>query len=330
MNFLVTGGAGYIGSHMVKLLQDFGFDPVILDNLSTGNEWSFKECELINVDIRDAERLSILLNKRKFDAVFHFAAKSIVTESLNEPDLYFKNNFIGTKNLISEMLKNDIDKLIFSSTAAIYGNPIRKVINETHPKNPLSPYGYSKLKCENYLYEISEHYKFKYISLRYFNAAGAHANGQLGEFHSPETHLIPSIFNAITKKKSRFVIYGNNHDTRDGTCVRDFVHVSDLVKAHYTALKSLEKSSLSNVYNLSSGKGLSVLEIIQSCEKYLNLKVDYEFGIKREGDPSDLVADCTKARKELSWKPSSSDIETILKTAWKWHNYVNKNLNMFS
>ena len=328
MNFLVTGGAGYIGSHMVKLLQDYGFDPVVIDNFSSGNKWSIKDCELMNVDIRDTEKLSTLLKKRKFDAVFHFAAKSIVSESFDKPNLYFENNFIGTKNLISEMLKNDNDKLIFSSTAAVYGNPIMKLINETHPTSPLSTYGYSKLKCENYLHEISHNHKFKYISLRYFNAAGAHENGQLGEFHSPETHLIPSILNSITKKNSRFTIFGNDYDTKDGTCIRDFVHVNDLVKGHYKAFKNLEETSVSNVFNLSSGKGSSVREIIQCCEKYLNIKVDYEIGTKRKGDPSILVADCSKAKKILQWKTTSSDMETILMTAWKWHNYFIKNINI--
>ncbi len=320
MNFLVTGGAGYIGSHMVSFLQNLNFNPVILDNFSTGKKFLLKNCEILNVDLLDKNKLSTILKDRKFDAVFHFAAKSIVSDSYLNPKSYLKNNLHGTKNLVEEMKRNKNEILIFSSSAAVYGNPVSKLIKEEHPKKPISPYGVSKLLCEEFLASEQSHGNFNYCNLRYFNAAGADNLAGIGEYRNKETHLIPLVLNSIRGNYQPLNIYGNDYDTFDGTCVRDFIHVCDLVEAHFEAFKKIRKEKNSFTYNLANEKGFSVLEIIRVCEKITKKKVNYSFSNRREGDPSTLIADCQKARNEIFWSPSKSNIENIINTAWKWHS----------
>ena len=319
MNFLVTGGAGYIGSHMVSFLQKKNFNPIVLDNFSTGKKFLLKKCEILNVDLTDKIKLSAVLENRKFDAVFHFAAKSIVSESYLNPKSYFNNNLEGTKNLVQEMKKNKNEILIFSSSAAVYGNPITKFIKEEHPKNPISPYGESKLLCEEFLASEQSSENFNYCNLRYFNAAGADNLSGIGEYRDKETHLIPKVLNSIRGNYGPIIVYGNDYDTFDGTCVRDFIHVSDLVEAHYQAFKKIRDEKKSFTYNLANQKGFSVLEIIKVCEKITKKKVNYSFSNRRKGDPSTLIADCQKAKEGILWNPSKSKIENIVSTAWKWH-----------
>ena len=321
MNFLVTGGAGYIGSHMVKFLQQMNYDPVIIDNFSTGNKWAIKNCEVINANLEDYNNLSKLLQGRKYDAVFHFASKSIVSESFKRPEAYMSNNLDGTCNLIKVMRENNNNFLIFSSSAAIYGKPLTNKIKENHPKKPISVYGKSKLLCEEYMKKISQETEMRFISLRYFNVAGASNDAKIGEFHKPETHLIPQILNSI-HTKTTFSINGNDYDTKDGTCVRDYVHVNDIIKAHYKAFINLKENRRSSAYNLANGKGYSILDVIKKCEEVTGLKIKYKFCKRREGDPATLIADYSKAMKELEWKPSyMSNLENIISTSWKWHNY---------
>ena len=319
MNFLVTGGAGYIGSHMVSFLQRKDFNPVVLDNFSTGKKCLLKNCEILNADLTDKKKLSVILNNRKFDAVFHFAAKSTVSDSFLSSKLYFNNNVDGTKNLVEEMKKNKNEILIFSSSAAVYGNPITKLIKEEHPKNPISPYGESKLLCEEFLASEQLHKNFNYCNLRYFNAAGADNLAEIGEYRDKETHLIPQVLNSIRGSHEPITIYGNDYDTFDGTCVRDFIHVCDLVEAHYEAFKKIRDEKKSFTYNLANEEGFSVLDIIKVCEKITKKKINYSFGNRRKGDPSTLIADCQKARDGIFWNPSKSNIENIVTTAWKWH-----------
>ena len=323
MNFLVTGGAGYIGSHMVSFLQNLNFNPVVLDNFSTGRRRLLKNCEILNVDLKDKEKLSHILKDRKFDAVFHFAAKSIVSESYLNSKSYLNNNLDGTMNLVEEMKKNKNEILVFSSSAAVYGNPQAKIIKEEHPKSPISPYGKSKLLCEEFLASEQSKENFNYCSLRYFNAAGADNLAGIGEYRNKESHLIPLVLNSIIKNNEPIDIYGNDYDTSDGTCVRDFIHVCDLVEAHFNVFKKIRNDKKSFTYNLANEKGYSVLEIIKVCEKITKKRVKYSFNKRRQGDPATLIADCQKARKEIFWNPSKSNIENIVGTAWKWHISLN-------
>lgn len=320
MNILIPGGAGYIGSHMVRYAQELGHEVVVLDNFSTGHRWAVKDCEIICVDLLDQDSLSRLLNKRYFDGVIHFAAKSLVGESINNPSLYYENNVVGTLNLVNEMLKNDINNIVFSSTAAIYGNPIANKINEDHPKNPINPYGKSKLFVEGILKDLCSAYKFNSTCLRYFNAAGADLSGEIGEAHDPETHLIPNILKSVISNKSVLKVFGNDYPTPDGTCIRDYIHVKDIAIAHILGLnKGISENSGFSAYNLGNGSGFSVLDVIKAAEEVANVKISYEILKKRGGDPSILVADSAKAKIDLKWQPSYKDLNTIIQSAWDWH-----------
>lgn len=320
MKILIPGGAGYIGSHMVRYAQDQGYEVVVLDDFSTGHKWAVKNCEVLEVNLLDYERLSYQLKGRYFDGVIHFAAKSIVSESIKKPELYYRNNVIGTLNLVNQMLKNGINNLVFSSTAAIFGNPVTKKISEDHPKNPISPYGKSKLAVENMLHDICKANEFNATCLRYFNAAGAHESGEIGEAHDPETHLIPNILKTAIENVSSLKVFGSDYPTIDGTCIRDYVHVADLAQAHLLSLKQMQNKKGFSAFNIGNGDGFSVLEVIKSCEKITNSKIPYKIENRRDGDPAILVSENKLALKSLNWNPRHSDLNDIIKSAWLWHS----------
>lgn len=320
MKLLIPGGAGYIGSHMVKFAQERNHDVVVLDDFSTGHKWAIKDCEILHVNLLDHDKLSQLLKGRHFDGVIHFAAKSLVSESVKKPNLYYQNNVIGTLNLINVMLNNDVNKIVFSSTASIFGDPLTEKISEDHPKNPINPYGKSKLIVENMLQDICLAYNFNATCLRYFNAAGAHESGKIGEAHDPETHLIPNILKVAISNNGSVKVFGNDYPTHDGTCVRDYVHVTDLAQAHLLGLKYMEDNKGFSAFNLGNGNGFSVLEVIKSCEDAVNANIVYEIDNRREGDPASLVANSFNATTKLQWSPEYGTIEEIINSAYKWHS----------
>ena len=327
MNLLIPGGAGYIGSHMVKFLQEKNHDVVVLDNFSTGNKWSTQNCEILNVDLLDSKKLSKLLKGRKFDGVIHFAAKSLVGESLKIPDFYYRNNVVGTLNLINEMIRNNNNNLIFSSSAAIFGNPISDVICEDHPKEPINPYGKSKLMVEKIIHDTCKAYQLSATCLRYFNAAGAHHTAEIGEYHKPETHIIPNIIKSLLMDKI-FKIYGNDYPTKDGTCIRDYIHVDDLAEAHLLSLENNIDNPGYYEFNLGCGAGYSIFDLIKSCEKVANKKVKYEIHDRRKGDPANLIADINKAKNILGWSPKYKDLDEITASAFIWHKKLINNDKM--
>ena len=320
MKLLIPGGAGYIGSHMVRYAQEHGHEVVVLDDFSTGHEWAVKGCEILRVNLLDRDKLSQLLKGRDFDGVIHFAAKSLVGESVKKPDLYYRNNVVGTLNLVNEMLENDVNNLVFSSTAAIFGNPVTDKIAEDHPKNPINPYGQSKLMVENILQDTCNAYDFNATCLRYFNAAGAHESCELGEDHDPETHLIPNIFKSATSTEVELQIFGDDYPSADGTCVRDYVHVTDLAQAHLLSLhhiKSMGKGF--SEFNLGNGNGFSVMEVLSCCADIVGRDIPFSVGARRPGDPTFLISDSDKAAKDLGWSPEYSSLESIISSAWMWH-----------
>ena len=319
MRFLVTGGAGYIGSHMVKFLLSKKHEVTIYDNLSSAkfnknNGANFKKLDLLNIKELDKE-----LSKSQFDAVFHFAALSIVGESERKSKKYYNNNVIGTKNLINTMIKYNINNFVFSSSASVYGKPNSNKLSENHKMKPISNYGKNKKEIEIYLNQMGKKNNLKSISFRYFNAAGADESGKIGEDHKPETHLIPKILKSINENKNKVYVYGNNYKTKDGTCVRDYVHVNDIVKAHYYGLKKFKNKKCILSYNIGSEKGFSVLDVIKSIERITQKKVKIIFKQRRKGDPPILVAKCKKILDELNWKPKYNSIDKIIITAWNWH-----------
>jgi len=320
MKLLIPGGAGYIGSHMVKYAQERGHEVVVLDDFSTGHEWAIKDCEILGVDLLDQEKLAQLLKGRSFDGAIHFAAKSLVGESVQKPDLYYRNNVVGTLNLVNEMINNDIHNLVFSSTAAIFGNPVTDKIAEDHPKNPINPYGQSKLMVENMLIDICAVHDINATCFRYFNAAGADPSGSIGEAHDPETHLIPNILKSTISGGSVLKVFGNDYETRDGTCVRDYVHVTDLAQAHLLGLEHMKHNRGFSAFNLGNGSGFSVLEVIESCERVVSNKIPYDIALPREGDPARLVANSAAAIREIGWEPNFEKIDDIITSAWRWHN----------
>ena len=330
MNCLITGGAGYIGSHMVKLLQNHDHNIVILDNFSTGNSWSIKDCEVLKVDLLDEDKLLKECKLRQFDLVFHFAAKSNVAESHLNPILYYDNNVLGTKNLLSALKYSDIKKIIFSSSASVYGNPLTDRISENHPTNPINEYGKSKLLSENLIKNYVKDNNIAGASLRYFNAAGADFINKIGEYHIPETHLIPKIINSVIfNNKDGIQIYGQDYNTIDGTCIRDYVYIHDLVVAHYSCASFLEDRNVYETFNLGSGNGNSILQIINECQRVLNVKIPYTFTKRRFGDPEILVADCNKSEHFLNYKVTKNSLEHIINSNFDWMNYVSKNRDLF-
>jgi UDP-glucose 4-epimerase len=323
VRLLIPGGAGYIGSHMVRHALRAGHEVTILDDFSTGHRWATADCEVLEVNLLDQKRLNQLLAGRRFDGVIHFAAKSLVGESMTKPDIYFRNNVVGTMNLVDAMLLNDCQNLVFSSTAAIFGNPLAAKISEEHPKKPINPYGRSKFIVEQMLESVCNAYNFNACCLRYFNAAGADPSGGIGESHDPETHLIPNVLGSLLKGGSKLKVFGDDYDTSDGTCIRDYVHVNDLAQAHLLGLKFLEKERGFNAFNLGNGSGYSVLDIVNVCSDVAEREVAYEVAPRREGDPATLVADSRQAINKLGWKPEFGSLTDIISSAWLWHKREN-------
>tara|TARA_B100000900_G_scaffold354533_1_gene323308 strand:- start:17868 stop:18839 length:972 start_codon:yes stop_codon:yes gene_type:complete len=319
MKLLIIGGAGYIGSHTVKYAQEHDHEVVVLDDFSTGHEWAIEDCEILRVNLLNQEKLSQLLSGRYFDGVIHFAAKSLVGESIRKPDFYYRNNVVGTLNIVNEMLNNDINNLVFSSTAAIFGNPVTEKIAEDHPKKPINPYGRSKLMVENMLQDICSVNNFNVTCLRYFNAAGAHESGKIGESHDPETHLIPNVLKTAISKESSLKVFGDDYPTSDGTCIRDYVHVTDLAQAHLLGLDYMKNNKGFSAFNLGNGDGFSVLEVINSCQRVTDTKIPFQIDGRREGDPALLVAENAYAKNLLGWNPEYDQIDSIIDSAWHWH-----------
>jgi UDP-glucose 4-epimerase len=318
MNVLVVGGAGYIGSHMVKMLSQQRHQVTTLDNLSTGNRDSVRYGEFVQGDISNSVLLDKLFMENHFDGVMHFASFIEVGESVMKPAKYFNNNFSHTLNLLDAMRRHNVNHFIFSSTAAIFGEPETVLIDEQHPKHPINPYGRSKLMVEQVLEDYDRAYGLKSVCLRYFNAAGADPSGELGERHEPETHLIPLILQAASGRRDAISVFGQDYDTPDGSCLRDYIHIVDLCTAHLLALEKLIKGSGSKQYNLGNGDGFSVLEVIELTQKITSRDFPVVHADRRAGDPAILVADSTLANLELEWKPEFSDLATIIRHAWQW------------
>jgi UDP-glucose 4-epimerase len=319
LKVLVTGGAGYIGSHFVKQLNGNGYKTIVVDNLSRGHKEAIHSDSIFeNVSLLDFNKLSRVISNHKPEAVVHFAGFAYVGESVENPAMYYENNIVGSFNLLRALTENRINKIVFSSTCSIYGNPEKIPIDETQKSNPINPYANTKLIIEKMLYDFESAYGLRSVSLRYFNAAGADPEGKIGESHNPEPHLIPIVLQTALGKREKVFIYGNDYNTPDGTCIRDYIHVNDLGAAHLKALEFLINGNKSEIINLGTGSGNSVLEIIQKSEKITGRKINYEFADRRKGDPAVLVADNKKASKLLNWKPEYS-IEDILSSAWKWH-----------
>lgn len=318
MRVLVTGGAGYIGSHTCKALAMAGHEPVTYDNLVYGHDWAVKWGPLERGDILDRARLDEVMEQYKPEAAIHFAAFTYVGESVSNPGKYYRNNIAGSLTLLEALRDNDIGNIVFSSTAAVYGIPETPVIGEDTAQKPINPYGESKLAVEHMLRDFGIAHGLRWTALRYFNAAGADPDGEIGEDHDPETHLIPLVLKAVTGERSSITVFGTDYDTADGTCIRDYIHVSDLADAHVKALDTLERGGESCAYNLGNGTGFSVREVIETAGRVTQREVPVELGERRSGDPSVLVSDASRARRILGWKPAIADLEDIVRTAWTW------------
>lgn len=316
MKILVVGGAGYIGSHMVKYLSRRGHAVTVLDDLSTGHRDAVIGAELVVGNLADRALLDQLLSQGGFDGVMHFAASSLVGESVADPAKYYRNNVAGTQNLLDAMREHGPQCFIFSSTAAIFGNPVSELIDEEHPKAPINPYGRSKLMVEQMLADYDAAYGLRSSCLRYFNAAGADPEGELGERHDPETHLIPLVLQAASGRRSHISIFGDDYDTPDGTCIRDYIHVEDLCEAHMLALQRLLEGGASRAYNLGNGNGFSVAQVIEAARAVTGQPIPAEKAPRRPGDPPRLVAASARAREELGWTPRFDALETIIEHAW--------------
>lgn len=323
MKVLVVGGAGYIGSHMVKMLLDSGHKVVTFDNLSSGFRDAVLGGDFVKGDLADTPLLSEVFEKYQPEAVMHFASYIQVGESVQHPAKYYFNNFTNTLNLLNTMVKYKVNNFIFSSTAAVFGEPEYVPIDEAHPKAPLNPYGRSKLMVEQILGDYERAYGLKSVCLRYFNAAGADPSALLGERHEPETHLIPLVLQAISGKRTHISVFGRDYDTPDGTCIRDYIHIVDLCSAHLLALTRLFKDGVSQRFNLGNGAGFSVQEVISVAEKITGKKVKVVDAPRRDGDPARLVADATLAKNTLGWSPVYTDLVTIISHAWAWELKVN-------
>jgi UDP-glucose 4-epimerase len=317
-SILVVGGAGYIGSHMTKMLARSGYQVTVLDNLSTGFADAVRFGTLVEGDFGDPAVLDRLFRVNSFTAVMHFAALSQVGESIQKPGLYYRNNVANTLKLLDAMLAHGVRRLIFSSTAAIYGEPETAKLSEHHPQRPINPYGRSKRMVEEILQDYDFAYGLRYISLRYFNAAGADPEGELGERHEPESHLIPLVLQAASGRRASISVYGNDYPTPDGTCVRDYIHVWDLCSAHLLALEHLLANGRSDAFNLGNGAGVSVQTVIDTARRVTGKTIPCVLQDRRAGDPAVLVADSTKARELFGWTPRADDLDTIISHAWAW------------
>lgn len=318
MNILVTGGAGYIGSHTCKALYWAGFTPVAYDNLSNGHRWAVKWGPLVVGDIADRNQLEKTIDEYRPLAVIHFAGFIEAGESVKNPRKYYTNNVLGTFNLLNTIRDEGIQNIIFSSSAAVYGIPEKLPIKEEHPLNPINPYGISKQMTEQVLADYHAAHEIRYIALRYFNAAGADPDQEIGEVHDPESHLIPIVLDAAAGSRAKVSIYGDDYNTPDGTCIRDYIHVCDLADAHVIALRGLLDKGKSGVYNLGNGKGFSVREVIAAAEVVTQRRIPAVIAPRRKGDPPVLVADNTRIATELGWKPRYKKLKDIIETAWHW------------
>jgi len=316
---LIVGGAGYIGSHINKKLSQQGYETVVFDNLSFGHTDFVKWGIFHRGDLSDIDNIREVFKKYPIDAVMHFAAFTYVGESVKDPQKYYLNNLRNTLNLLQVMLEEEVKYFVFSSTCATYGNPEEIPITESHPQNPINPYGKAKLMVEQVLADYTRAYDLNYVSLRYFNAAGADPDVEIGELHEPETHLIPLILDAATDRRGNIQIFGTDYPTPDGTCIRDYIHVMDLADAHIKALEYLQSGGESEVFNLGNGQGFSVMEVIETARKVTGRKIEVEEVDRRPGDPPVLVGSSDKAREILDWNPQYHDLSLIIETAWKWH-----------
>jgi UDP-glucose 4-epimerase len=320
MAILVTGGAGYIGSHTVMELLENRAEVVVVDNLVKGHKNAIKGGKFYCGDIRDEDFLDRVFKENEIEAVIHFAAYSLVGESMKDPIGYYNNNVRGSITLLHFMKKYGVKNIVFSSTAAVYGEAKNIPITEDDDTCPENPYGESKLAIEKLLKWASDSLDINYIALRYFNAAGAHESGVIGEDHDPETHLIPIVLETALKKRDKIIIFGDDYNTPDGTCIRDYIHVMDLSQAHLLALDKLKKDGESGIYNLGNGKGFSVKEVIEKSKEVTGRDIPVEIGNRRKGDPHILIASSEKAKKELGWKPKYNSLEKIIEDAWRWHS----------
>ena len=317
---LVTGGAGYIGSHTVRELRERGMDVVVYDNLSTGHIEAVGDTPFVKGDLFDVELLRKTFREYNVDSVIHFAAYSLVGESMSNPAKYYHNNVAGTLALLDAMLAENVKYLVFSSSAATYGDCGDGLITEDSPQNPTSVYGQTKLMMEQFMQDYDKAYGMKYVALRYFNAAGAHASGEIGEAHNPESHLIPLILQVANGKREQINVFGDDYPTHDGTCIRDYIHITDLADAHIRALEYLKKGGKSTYYNLGNGNGFSVKEVIDTVEKVLGQPIKKQIVERRPGDPASLVASSEKIQRELGWKPKYDTLDSVVASAWKWHS----------
>ena len=327
MKILVVGGVGYIGSHMIKRFKGTKYQIEILDNLSSGQESNALNYKLHICDLSDKKSVHKILLENNYDLVMHFAASINVEESYNNPEKYKQNNIVNTLNLLDCMRELKINRFIFSSSAAVYGEPVIIPINEQHSLSPVNPYGETKAKVEKMLRNYDESYGLKYVSLRYFNACGAHLDGTIGEMHDPETHLIPLVLQVASGRRKHINIFGDDYPTIDGSCVRDYVHVMDIVEAHILAMENLINTNQSQIFNIGNNKGYSVKQIIQTAKDVTNIEIPVEILKKRKGDPAQLIADNKKIVKQLNWQPKHSDLETIIKTAWNWEKEPKNSIN---
>lgn len=320
MAILVTGGAGYIGSHTVAELLERGEEVVVIDNLLTGHREALLGGKLYEGDLRDKELLAKLFSENEIDAVIHFAASSLVGESMKDPVKYYDNNVYGTQCLLEAMSNANVSKIVFSSTAATYGEPEKVPIEETDRTEPANVYGETKLTMERMMAWFDKVLGVKYVALRYFNAAGAHAGGKIGEDHRPESHLIPLVLQTALKQRESIAVFGEDYPTEDGTCIRDYIHVSDLADAHVRAVNYLRSGSQSAVFNLGNGTGFSVKQVIETALKVTGRDIPVVIQERRAGDPAVLVASSDKARTVLGWNPSRPNLEEIIQSAWNWHS----------
>jgi UDP-glucose 4-epimerase len=319
MAILITGGAGYIGSHCVRILNDRGYETVSVDNLTKGHKQAVGDTKLYIGDIADRDLLKKIFSENKIDGIMHFAAFSIVPESQKMPYEYYKNNVAATLNLLNCMIENGVKNIVFSSTASTYGIPASVPVTEDNTQSPINTYGETKLAIEKMMACFDRAHGLKFAALRYFNVAGAYHTGEIGEDHDPETHLIPIILSVATGKREKILIYGNDYNTKDGTNIRDYIHIEDLIDAHIKSLEYLKKENKSDCFNLGSGGGYSNLEILNAARKVTGHEIPLEFGPRRGGDPDVLIASSEKAEKILSWQRRYTEIGDIIASAWKWH-----------
>ena len=318
-NILVVGGAGYIGSHMCKYLANNGYNPIVLDNLVHGHRQAVKWGAFIEGSIGDSKLIRHAFSEYQIAAVMHFAAFCYVDESVTDPGKYYRNNVANTLNLLEVMVEKNVNNFIFSSSCATYGEPVEIPVTEQHPQNPINPYGRTKLMIEQILEDFKSAYGLEYVSLRYFNAAGADPDGELGEDHNPETSLIPLVLQVALGQKDKINVFGDDYSTQDGTCIRDYIHINDIAQAHFLALERLLNGHSGGKYNLGNGIGYSVREVIEVARNITKNPIQLKIVERRPGDPGILIGSCQKAISDLGWNPRFPDLHTIIETAWKWH-----------